>query len=561
MMRSRRPRTFEDLYSKPNKKREKQASSVFDYEQLKETHVSEDNAKDNQGLTARETRTAPRQSYTEKKSSSYVIQKARTVPSAIHGTRKIKPNQEATDKETPIQPPGYRSSIVEEIKRERLRKQKRKALQEEKASARLSKASIPTSPIHSNEASEQEKDVDVPKKTEQKESTQDVVAGVEPHNRHPQSEKKRVGPKFSYPALHLLGPNQNDNYDIEDPKVTEKIISAFDAVSVPIEKTNYQSNGMFANYEMRVKSNLRIGQLNQLKTILQPYMGDMHFRITTDKLSSGIINVEVPLIKKDIITFNTLFNASSLRMRKSDFKVVLGKTLEDRAFSFPLTKAGHVLLYAGRDDSVKMVIDNMIMSLFMNHTPYEVKLHFITGKGTYKRYLDLPYTYEEQKDITSDDAFDSILEELIERQNQFRRAQVRNITSFNQRVGPQFRKSIILVVIDDLHTILKDKNSYAYNALLQLLTKGKSLGIHLIVRQSDMSYDLRFELIRLLQTRISLFDPMRRIMNGTEELSEHRADCMVQLPTTSKPIRITLGSISERVFKDVLEHIKTPNLS
>lgn len=287
----------------------------------------------------------------------------------------------------------------------------------------------------------------------------------------------------------------------------------------------------------------------------------MHFRITTDKLSSGIINVEVPLIKKDIITFNTLFNASSLRMRKSDFKVVLGKTLEDRAFSFPLTKAGHVLLYAGRDDSVKMVIDNMIMSLFMNHTPYEVKLHFIAGKGTYKRYLDLPYAYEEQKDITSDDAFDSILEELIERQNQFRRAQVRNITSFNQRVGPQFRKSIILVVIDDLHTILKDKNSYAYNALLQLLTKGKSLGIHLIVRQSDMSYDLRFELIRLLQTRISLFDPMRRIMNGTEELSEHRADCMVQLPTTSKPIRITLGSISERVFKDVLEHIKTPNLS
>ncbi len=558
MMRSRRPRTFEDLYSKPNKKQEQQASSVFDYEQLK-SHASEDNAKENQGLTTRGSRNSPRQSYTEKKSSSYVIQKARIVPSAIHGTRKTKPNQDVTEKEKPIQPSGYRSSIVEEIKRERTRKQKRQTAQEEIASARLSKVSIPTSPIYPNDLSKHLNGAEI-KDTEQEEITQDVV-GVEPHNGQLQNEKKRVGPRFSYPALHLLGPNQNENYAVEDPKVTEKIISAFDAVAVPIEKINYQSNGMFGNYEMRVKSNLRIGQLNQLKTVLQPYMGDMHFRITTDKLSSGIINIEVPLIKKDIITFNTLFNASSLRMRKSDFKVVLGKTLEDRAFSFPLTKAGHVLVYGGRDDSVKMIIDNTIMSLFMNQTPYELKLHFIASKGTYKRYLDLPYAYEEQKDITSDDAFDSILSELIERQNQFRRAQVRNITSFNQRVGAQFRKSIILVVIDDLHTILKDKNTYAYNALLQLLTKGKSLGIHLIVRQSDMSYDLRFELLRLLQTRISLFDPMRRIMNGSEELSEHRADCLVQLPTTSKPTRITLGSISERVLKDVLEHIKTPNLS
>lgn len=558
-MRTRRPRTFEDLYSKSSKKQEKQTSSVFDYEQLKEqSRSSEDSAKNNKRLMEREASKEPRRSYTEKKSSAYIIQKAREVPSAIHGTRKMKPAQAATEKETAAQKSGYRSSIIEEIKRERLKKQKRQANQQKKQRVKRTGSYIHTSPVHLNKSPKQSDVND----TEQKENNEhNVVKAIGPHNKQLQNEKKRVGPKFSYPALHFLGPNQNDNYEVEDSKVTEKIIRAFNAVAVPIEMINYQSNGMFGNYEMRVKSNLRIGQLHQLKTIIQPHMDDMHFRITTDKLSSGIINIEVPLIKKDIITFNTLFNASSLRMRKSDFKVVLGKTLQDRVFSFPLTKASHVLLYGGRDDSVKMVVDNIIISLFMNHTPYELKLHFITGKDTYKRYLDLPYAFDSHKHISSDDAFDSISNELVERQTQFRRAQVRNITSFNQRVGPQFKKSIILVVIDDLHTILREKNSYAYSALLQLLTKGKSLGIHLIVRQSDTSYDIRFELIRLLQTRVSFFDPMHRIINGAEELSEHRADCLVQLPTTSKPARITLGSVSERVLEDILTHIRTPKLS
>ena len=545
MMRSRRPRTFEELYNKPNKTKNKETTSMFDYEKIEQRRTSSINhSKNKNQLVKREERQTPRKSYTDSKSSSYIIQKAREVPSAIYGTRKTNEQPLTPSKRASIMPSGYRSSIIEEIKRERLRKQKRQAAQKENERARQNQALIQKDKYEASKLSSQSK--------------QSLHTSTETKARN---EQKRVGPKFSYPALHLLGETQNDNYEFEDEKVTDKIITAFESVNVPIEIVNYQSNGMFGSYEMRVKGNLRIGQLNQLKTVLRPYMDDMHFRITTDKLSSGIINIEVPLIKKNIITFNTLFNASSLRLRKNDFRVALGKTLEDRAFSFPLTKAGHILIYGGRSDSAGIVIDNIIFSLFMNQTPYELKLHFISETGRYKNYEDLPYKYEDFKDITDEKAFDVILNELSERQNQFRRAQVRNITSFNQRVGPQFRKSTILVVIDDLHTILKEKNSYAYNSVLQLLTKGKSLGIHAIVRQSETSYDLRFELIRLLQTRVSFFDPMQRIISGSDELSEHRADCLVQLPTTTKPTRVTLGSITERVQKDILSHIKNPNLS
>lgn len=564
-MRSRRPRTFEDLYNKPAKK-QGQASSVFDYEQLEQqSDAVERHQKEDKRLQKREERNAPRQSYTDKKSSSYIIHKAREVPSAIHGTRKKQiPVSDGTDEKADVPDNGYRSSIIEEIKRERLRKQKRYAAHQDKNSRAQNyrKPILQTSSVFLNPTQQQlnENKTSNSKKEPEQVQVQAVQTSTAQENRA-LDEKKRVGPKFSYPSLHLLGPVQNENYNIEDTKVTEKILNAFNAIAMPVEKVNYYSNGMFGNYELRVKSTLRIGQLNQLKVMLAPYMDEMHFRITTDKLSSGIINIEVPLIKKNIITFNTLFNASSLRVRKNDFKIALGKTLEDRAFSFTLTKAGHILLYGGRDDSVNMVVDNVIVSLMMNHTPYDLKLHFITEKSSYNRYLDTPYVYETKQDISGDDAFDSILSELTERQNQFRRAQVRNIASFNTRVGPQFRKSIILVIVDDLHTILKEKNSYAYNALLQLLTKGKSLGIHCIVRQSDISFDLRFELIRLLQTRISFFDPMHRIITGTDELSEHRADCLVQLPTTSKPTRVTLGTISERVHNDIITHVKTPNLT
>lgn len=572
MSRQRRPRTSEEMYSKKTDK----SQTVFDYEKLKaDPNLTPSDAQSQSESTGRlmqrENRKSTKQTYVENKSSSYTIRKARDIPSAIHGTKK--PNR--TPAELTNQPPrdgGYRSSIVEEIKRERVRKEKKKQAVKERQrllhNQRL--ASSPTSAVFlDTEKGKHTKGTEqlslitplspINVSNEQKTSKSDVQKPVQ--KKQTTSEKKRVGPRFSYPSLYLLGAPQNTNYDLEDPKITERIINAFNHINIPIDILNYVSNGMFGSYKLKVKVNLRIGQLNQLQTLLKPYLEDMHVRITTENLNSGIINLEVPLTKKNIITFSTLFNTSSLKMRKNDFKVAIGKTIEDKMCSFQLTKAGHMLIYGGRVDSTKLIINSILLSLMMNHTPLEVQTHFITEKRRYQQYVDLPYSFDTHKEITDDDAFDSILAELIERQNQFRRVHVRNIQSLNQRLSPHLRKSIIVVVIDDLHTILKEKNKYAYSALQQLLQKGKAYGIHCIVKQSDISYDLRFELLRLMQTRITFLDPQHRIMNGAEGLSQYYADCLIQLPTTSKPTRITLGTVTQSTLKDVITHIKEANLT
>lgn len=568
MMRPRRPRTFEDMYNKPKEK----SQTVFDYEQLKAlnepTSENEIGSDDDSSLMQRKERKTSRQTYVPNKSSSYIIRKARNIPSAIHGTNKQSVPPAEIKREEPKQG-GYRSSIVEEIKRERIRKQKKKqALRErERLLHNQRLQSIPTSAVFledeqtkkDNEAKQLSLINTSAVRVDEKNINKDKNDRL--NLKKDITEKKRIGPRFSYPSLFLLGRSQNENYGLEDPKITERIIDAFREINIPIEILRYESNGMFGCYSLKVKVNLRIGQLNQLKMYLTPFLEDMHIRITTEGLNSGIIKLEVPLIKKNTITYSTLFNSSSLKLRKSDFKVVIGKTIEDKMCSFQLTKAGHTLIYGGRVDSTKLIIDNILVSLMMNHTPNDLQMHFITEKKRYTQYQDFPYAFDTHKNISDGDAFDSILAELVERQNQFRRAHVRNIQSLNQRVSPQHRKSIIVVVIDDLQTILQEKNTYAYGALLQLLTKGKALGIHCVVKQSDISIDMRFELLRLLQTRITFYDPMHRIMTGADELTQHHADCLIQLPTTSKPTRITLGAITQNALKDVIAHIKEANLT
>lgn len=503
---------------------------------------------------------------------SYTIQKAREIPSAIHGMNKktnrteIKREDHPDDYEELDSLDNISSVIIRDIVKDRNRKKQKANERARKEALRLEREkkryddpySLKSSRQVLTSKSKQTEEAPVKEQTEQREEnkTDEKKTAVheteQPVVRH---AEKRRGPSFTLPSLHMLGPGQKKGYDVLGKDTEAAVVKAFEAIGVPASVHKYKSNGIIGRFEMKLDRNFRISHVSRLKEYLLPHLPFDDVRVVAPIIGTSNIGLEVPVPSPEPIPFSTLFDRSSLKLRRNDYKYVIGKTVDDQIFSYELSKSGHILVYGGSDKDARNVIEQLMVSMFMNHTPYEFKVFFASDdKEKYQEYLDMPYLFGESKELSDPDVLKVVYDELIERQNQFRRAHVRNINSFNQRVGYDSKKSVMTVVIDDFTSLYNMNNTEAAKMVGQILKKGKPLGIHLIIRHGITDERIRYDLLQMVQTRISFFDDKESVIEGSAAITEGN-DVLVQIPTSNKPVRVNAGTLSKEAKDRIFGHI------
>lgn len=503
---------------------------------------------------------------------SYTIQKAREIPSAIHGSNKKKNRTEINreDEDNALEElaslDNISSVIIRDIVKERNRKIRKANERAQKEALRLEREKKryddpyslkPTKKVLTKQVQDEKKAVVEKEETtvQQESVTPRTDSSVEVIQTPP--VEKRRGPSFTLPSLHMLGSGQEKGYDTLDEALKDAVVKAFEAVGVPASVYQYKSNGVTGRFEMKLDRNFRISHVSKLKEYLLPHLPFDEVRVVAPIIGTSNIGLEVPLPEPSVIPFSTLFDRSSLKLRRNDYKYVIGKTVDDQIFSYELSKSGHMLVYGGSDDNAKNVIEQVVMSMFMNHTPHEFKLFFASDqKEKYQEYEDMPYLFSENRHISDTNVLKTVYDELIERQNQFRRAHVRNINSFNQRVGYESKRAVLLVVIDDFTTLYNYNNTEAAKMAAQILKKGKPLGIHLIIRHRITEERIRYDLLQMIQTRISFFDSKESVIEGSSGLTKGN-DLLIQIPTSNKPVRVNAGTLLNDVKDQVFGHIKT----
>ena len=512
------------------------------------------------GLLKRPARQYPRPStrMPKKENSSFIIKKAREIPSAVHGLRKTQADQPASPREEKITEETFEddtnydeipSVIVREIVRERNRKKardenRRKTAEEKRGKKAEEKYSLKPAgrPLGKN------KDALLDEKV----PTWPMGTEVRVKARSPE---KRSGPTQSLPSLNMLGRNQAPDYAEEDEELSEAIIRGFKALGVPATIYRYVSNGLTGTYEIQLSRSFRINNIPRLKEQLLPHLPVENIRIVAPIIGTSNVGIEIPLKEPKPVYFSTLFQKSSLKLRKDDYKFTLGKIVDDQIFSFELLKAGHLMVHGGGDGEAEHLIDNLLMSLLMNHTPHDLKFTFALSRGSFSDYEDLPHLFSEFQSLESGACLSDVMQELSSRQNQFRRAHVRNISSFNQRVSHANKKSVMVVVVDDFSDLVQSSNAATMNIIIQILKVGKPLGIHLVIRHGDLSAKIRYDLLQMMQTKISYKDDKNQVINGAENLVSGN-DMLIQIPTSNKPLRVNRGEIEQQTKEKILTFIR-----
>lgn len=494
-----------------------------------------------------------------KRPTRMTISKARQVPSAVYGLNKPK-RSDRDEREIYLEKfKNYNSVIVDKIVEERMQREKRKDKQKQKEQQKRAELAALKKKRDAQKANGEIVKAKAEPKNKQHD-TLSVLGSKQNKLREKQQAAtgKRIGPNVTQPGVSILGTAQAADYKAPDNNLAKQIDDAFDKLNVEGRVTGYTSNGVIGRYEVKLNRAFRVSNIPRLNTALKAELGLDELRIMSPLIGTSNIGLEVPLAEVRPITFRTLFEASSLKLRKPDYKFAVGKTVDDKIFSYELSKAGHILIYGNQPNYDTNVIDNIMLSLLMNHSAHELKVAVAAADDTYDDYLDVPHSFGRRMAPDDPETMKIFLTELNERSVQFRRAHVRNIQSYNSRVKFESKKATLVIIIDDLAAIIENKNPEPLRGLVQILKQGKPLGIHVIANNMNTDQNIRYELLQLLQTKIAFYDAENKAVSGTDELTQGN-DALAVIPTSNKPNRISVGTVNKNVRQSVFDHIKHNN--
>lgn len=494
-----------------------------------------------------------------KRPTRMTISKARQVPSAVYGLNKPK-RSDRDEREIYLEKfKNYNSVIVDKIVEERMQREKRKDKQKQKEQQKRAELAALKKKRDAQKANGEIVKAKAEPKNKQHD-TLSVLGSKQNKLREKQQAAtgKRIGPNVTQPGVSILGTAQTADYKAPDNNLAKQIDDAFDKLNVEGRVTGYTSNGVIGRYEVKLNRAFRVSNIPRLNTALKAELGLDELRIMSPLIGTSNIGLEVPLAEVRPITFRTLFEASSLKLRKPDYKFAVGKTVDDKIFSYELSKAGHILIYGNQPNYDTNVIDNIMLSLLMNHSAHELKVAVAAADDTYDDYLDVPHSFGRRMAPDDPETMKIFLTELNERSVQFRRAHVRNIQSYNSRVKFESKKATLVIIIDDLAAIIENKNPEPLRGLVQILKQGKPLGIHVIANNMNTDQNIRYELLQLLQTKIAFYDAENKAVSGTDELTQGN-DALAVIPTSNKPNRISVGTVNKNVRQSVFDHIKHNN--
>ena len=494
-----------------------------------------------------------------KRPTRMTISKARQVPSAVYGLNKPK-RSDRDEREIYLEKfKNYNSVIVDKIVEERMQREKRKDKQKQKEQQKRAELAALKKKRDAQKANGEIVKAKAEPKNKQHD-TLSVLGSKQNKLREKQQAAtgKRIGPNVTQPGVSILGTAQAADYKAPDNNLAKQIDDAFDKLNVEGRVTGYTSNGVIGRYEVKLNRAFRVSNIPRLNTALKAELGLDELRIMSPLIGTSNIGLEVPLAEVRPITFRTLFEASSLKLRKPDYKFAVGKTVDDKIFSYELSKAGHILIYGNQPNYDTHAIDNIMLSLLMNHSAHELKVAVTAADDTYDDYLDVPHSFGRRMAPDDPETMKIFLTELNERSVQFRRAHVRNIQSYNSRVKFESKKATLVIIIDDLAAIIENKNPEPLRGLVQILKQGKPLGIHVIANNMNTDQNIRYELLQLLQTKIAFYDAENKAVSGTDELTQGN-DALAVIPTSNKPNRISVGTVNKNVRQSVFDHIKHNN--
>jgi DNA segregation ATPase FtsK/SpoIIIE, S-DNA-T family len=317
---------------------------------------------------------------------------------------------------------------------------------------------------------------------------------------------------YKYPSLDLLEQHGSEKI-IQDPAELEnnknQIINTLKNYDIHIQKISATVGPTVTLYEIVPAAGVRISRIKNLEDDIALSLAALGIRIIAPIPGKGTIGIEVPNVKKTVVSMKSLLASEKFQFNNHSLPVAIGKKIDNDNFIVDLATMPHLLMAGATGQGKSVGLNAILVSLLYKKHPSQLKLVLVDPKKvelslyrTIERHFLAKLPGEEEAIITDTKKVINTLNALcIEMDNRYdllKEAGTRNIKEYNEKFvkrklnpqkGHQYLPFIVLVV-DEFADLIMTAGKEVEMPIARLAQLARAVGIHLIIATQRPSVNI-----------------------------------------------------------------------
>ncbi len=317
---------------------------------------------------------------------------------------------------------------------------------------------------------------------------------------------------YKYPTLDLLETHGSEKI-IQDVNELEnnknQIISTLRNYSIEIQKISATVGPTVTLYEIVPAPGVRISKIKNLEDDIALSLAALGIRIIAPIPGKGTIGIEVPNVRKTIVSMKTLLATDKFQNNNYSLPIAIGKKIDNDNFIVDLTSMPHLLMAGATGQGKSVGLNAILVSLLYKKHPSQLKLVLVDPKKVelslyrvIEKHFLAKLPGEEESIITDTKKVVHTLNALcIEMDNRYdllKEAGARNIKEYNEKFikrklnpqkGHQYLPFIVLV-IDEFADLIMTAGKEIEMPIARLAQLARAVGIHLIIATQRPSVNI-----------------------------------------------------------------------
>lgn len=317
---------------------------------------------------------------------------------------------------------------------------------------------------------------------------------------------------YKYPSLDLLEQHGSekiiqDNNELENNK--NQIIATLRNYAIEIQKISATVGPTVTLYEIVPAAGVRISKIKNLEDDIALSLAALGIRIIAPIPGKGTIGIEVPNVKKTVVSMRTLLSSDKFQNSPHSLPIAVGKRIDNENFIVDLASMPHLLMAGATGQGKSVGLNAILVSLLYKKHPSQLKFVLIDPKKVelsiyrhIERHFLAKLPGEEDAIITDTKKVVCTLNALcIEMDNRYdllKEAGARNIKEYNEKFtkrklnpqkGHQYLPFIVLV-IDEFADLIMTAGKEVEMPIARLAQLARAIGIHLIIATQRPSVNI-----------------------------------------------------------------------
>ena len=317
---------------------------------------------------------------------------------------------------------------------------------------------------------------------------------------------------YKYPRLDLLETHGSEKI-IQDPAELEEnknqIITTLKNYDIEIQKISATVGPTVTLYEIVPAAGVRISRIKNLEDDIALSLAALGIRIIAPIPGKGTIGIEVPNVKKSVVSMKTLLGSEKFQHNNYSLPIAIGKKIDNDNFIVDLASMPHLLMAGATGQGKSVGVNAILVSLLYKKHPSQLKFVLIDPKkvelslyNKIERHFLAKLPGEEDAIITDTKKVINTLNALcIEMDNRYdllKEAGARNIREYNEkfikrRLNPQKGHQylpFIILVIDEFADMIMTAGKEIEMPIARLAQLARAVGIHLVIATQRPSVNI-----------------------------------------------------------------------